>query len=592
MYIDRKLIQTSLGHTHADLVIKNGRLVNVYTREIYQADVVVTNNRIAAAGRNLDASIGLSTEVIDAEGKYLVPGLIDSHIHPEVSKVTLTRLGNAIVPRGTTSIMASLDQIGVVTGLSGIRFVLDEVNKTPLKIFHSAPSRLPYTTPASTIAYPFGPKEHNIAQEWPEAVGIWEYMASSIEDFDEKVFEAVDLAFKNRLSPHGHMPVTTGRVVSACAAAGTRDDHESYSAIEMIEKLQNGIYGLMRRGTHSDNIPALVQVITELQIPTNHLALCTDDTDCIDISELGLIDSLVRNVIRLGVDPITAIQMGSINAAEAYRVDHMVGSITPGRIADILLVSDLSAFTVDSVVANGKLVAKHGQMIQPCITPEFPGYFLNTVKLDRPIETTDLLLATDEMANAAKVLCIHIDLDEGLLSQRRDAVLPVLNGKIYCDPEQGVNFISVTERHTGSGKTSSAFITGFDLKHGAIATSLSPDDDNIICIGANADDMAFAINHLAKIGGGQVAVEGKKVIAKIQLPLAGLMSDISVEEMAKRERTLNDAARHLGTHLQRPFFFLIFLSITSIPDFAMTDKGLVEYKSRSVINPILELIKE
>lgn len=588
MYIDRKLIDTALERTPADLVIKGGRLVNVYTHSIYAADVAITNGRIAAIG-NVNKCIGPSTEIVDANGLFLVPGLIDSHIHPEVSKITLTRMANAIVPRGTTSIMAPLDQIGVVTGLQGMRFILDEVKKTPLKIFHSSPSRLPYTTPASTIAHRFGPQEHRIAQKWPEAVGIWEYMASSIEDADPIVLEAADITFENRLTPHGHMPVTSGPVVSACAAAGTRDDHESYTAEEMIEKLQNGIYGLMRRGSHSDNLPALIRAVTEYQIPTSHLALCSDDTDCVDLTELGLIDSLVRYVIRLGVDPITAIQMGSLNAAEAYRVDHLVGSITPGRIADILLVSDLTSLKVESVFADGKLVARDGKMLRPFPSPEYPSFFLKTVKLNQAIVPDDLLLKVEKPAKSAKVLCIHLDLNEGLLSRRRDVVVPIKNGRVHCDPDQGVDFVSVTERHTGSGKTSSAFISGFDLKRGAIATSLSPDDDNIICIGATAEDMAFAINHLAEIGGGQVAVENGQVLAEIPLPLGGLMADISAEEMAESERKLNAAARYLGTQLQRPFFFLIFLSITAIPDYAMTDEGLVEHRSRSVISPILEL---
>ncbi|HEX2980693.1 MAG TPA: adenine deaminase C-terminal domain-containing protein, partial [Anaerolineaceae bacterium] len=196
----------------------------------------------------------------------------------------------------------------------------------------------------------------------------------------------------------------------------------------------------------------------------------------------------------------------------------------------------------------------------------------------------------EKPASAAKTLCIHIDLNEGLLSRRRDVVLPVNDGRVCCDPEQGVNIVSVTERHTGSGKTRSAFISGFDLKRGAIATSLSPDDDNIICIGANPEDMACAINRLAEIGGGQVAVENQRVLAEIPLPLGGLMADVSAEEMAKMEKKLNQAAQQLGTHLQRPFFFLIFLSITAIPDYAMTDEGLVEHASRSVISPILELM--
>lgn len=590
MYINKNLIEVSLGKRPAELVVKGGKLINVFTREIYPADVAIAEQRIAAIG-DVDYCIGENTQIIDAGGRYLSPGLIDSHFHPEVCKITLTRLANWIVPRGTTSIMAPLDQIGVVTGLEGMRFVLDEVKRTPLKIFHSCPSRLPYTTPASTIAHHFAPAEHEIGQKWPEAVGIWEYMASSIEDLDQKVLDAAEIAFKNRHLPHGHMPVVFGKILSACAAAGTADDHESYTAEEMIEKLSNGIAGLIRRGTHSDNVPLLIKAITEKGIPTSHLAFCTDDLDCTDLVELGLIDYIVRYAIRLGVDPVTAIQMGSLNAAKIYRVDHLVGSIAPGRMADIVLLRDLPTFDVEAVIANGKLVARDGNMLDPIPSPKYPENFYNTVKLDQPIQAGQLQIEAKEDAKKARVLCIHLDLDEGLLSKGREVILPVADGKILCDPSQGINNIAITERHTGKGKTNSAFISGFDLKKGAIATSLSPDDDNIICIGANPEDMAFAINRLAQLGGGQIAVAEGKILAEAPLPLCGLMADIPVDEMATTEQRLNEAAHQLGTPLKRPFFFMIFLSITAIPDYAMTDAGMVEFATRSVIDPVLGLDK-
>ena len=345
-YIDKDLIQVAQGKKPADTVVRNGNLVNVYTGEIYPADIAIAEGRIAGIG-DVDYCIGEGTEIIDAEGNFLTPGLIDSHIHPEASKITITRMANAVVARGNTSIMCALDQIGVVTGLEGMRWVLDEAKKTPLKIFHSSPSRLPYTTPASTIAHDFTPDEHDIAQDWEEAVGIWEFMATSVVDFDEGVLGAADHALKRRLRLHGHAPVTRGKILSACVAAGMNDDHESYTAEELAEKNSMGVYSLIRRGTHSDNIPESVRAILELGVPAKRIALCTDDLDCLDLVELGLIDYIVRYVIELGVEPITAIQMGSLHAAEAYGVDHLVGSITPGLIADILLVSNLEKFVVE-----------------------------------------------------------------------------------------------------------------------------------------------------------------------------------------------------------------------------------------------------
>jgi adenine deaminase len=590
-YIDRRLIQVSFGQQPADAVIRGGSLINVYTAQIYPADVAVANGRIAAVG-DVGYTIGERTEIIDARGAFLAPGLIDAHLHAEVPKITLTRLANAVVARGTTSIMTPLDQVGVVNGIDGIRWVLDEARNTPLKIFHSGASRLPYTTPASTIAYRFGPAEHAIAQQWEEAVGIWEYMSDSIVDFDEPVLEVADMAIRNRLTLHGHAPVTMGRTLSAHVAAGMHDDHESYTAEELAEKLRNGVYGLIRRGSHSDNVPPLVRAITEMKLPTRHLCLCTDDLDCSDISELGLLDHLVRYVIRLGVDPLTAIQMGSLNTAEAYRVDHLVGSITPGRIADILLVDDLPNLGIRSVVANGKLVARDRRMIAPVPSPRYPDSFSNTMHLDQPIQPADLYTTIgDPAARQAKVLAIHLEPEEGLLSQGREVALKVEGGRVMPDTDQDVIYISVTDRHSGQGLTGKGFISGFGLKRGAIATSTSPDDNNIITIGASVEDMAVAINHLVKIGGGQVAVANGAVLADIPLPVCGLMADVSAEDMAQQEKRLNQAAYSLGTKLKKPFFFIIFLSITAIPEYAMTDRGLVAHATRTVIDPIREVIR-
>jgi adenine deaminase len=584
-YLNKNLVQVALGDRPADMVVTGGKLVNVYTGKIEAADISVAEGRIAAIG-DVAGSAGEKTITIDASGKYIAPGLIDAHLHAEVPKVTFTRLANAVVERGTTSVMTPLDQMGVVNGIEGMRWVLDEAKKTPLKVFHSCPSRLPYTTPASTIAYTFGPKEHAVAQKWEEAVGIWEYMNDSILDFDDPVYEAAEMAIKNKLTLHGHAPVTMGKNLAAHVTAGMRDDHESYTPEEMEEKLANGVYGLIRRGTHTDNVPSCIKVVTELGLPTNHLCLCTDDLDSSDITGLGLIDYLVRYVIELGVDPVTALQMGSLNTAECYRVDHLVGSVTPGRIADMLLISDLEKLKIDAVIADGSLVAERGKMINPIPSPEYPPEFYTTMNLQQKKTANDIYITVDPAASKADVLAVHLEPEEGLLSQGREVTLEVKEGRVLPDAEQGINYITVTDRHSGEGLTGRGFISGFDLKEGAIATSTSPDDNNIICIGASVDDMATAINHLADIGGGQTAVRDGKVLADIPLPVCGLMADITAEEMAALEKRANEAAYSLGTGLKKPFFFIIFLSITAIPEYAMTDLGLVAHASRSVIDPV------
>lgn len=587
-YLDRRAIRVALGEEPADVIVDNGQLVNVHTHEILPGGVAIVGKRIAAVG-DVAYCAGAATQHIDAGGRYLAPGLIDAHLHPEVSKLTLTRLASAILPRGTTSIVCSLDQAGAVAGLAGMRFLLDEARATPLKVFHAAPSRLPYTLPASTIAHPFGPEEYAVAREWPEAVGLSEYLAGWRLDEDPVVGRMADMALERRLGLHGHAPGAGGRALAACAAAGMCDEHASRGADELAAKLMSGLYGFIRRATHVDDLRACIKLVTEQRLPAGRLALCTDDIDCRDLIELGLVDHLVRTVISLGVDPLTAIRMGSLNAAEAYRVDHLVGSITPGRQADILLVDDLAAFSVSAVIADGRLVAEAGRMLAPAPSPTYPAAFLNTIRLERPPSPDDIYLRIDPRAVAADVLCIHRDPQAGTLRRRREVTLTAAGGRLLPSPEQDVLYAAVVERHTGRGGTGIGFVSGFGLQRGAIATSLAPNDENIICIGANVEDMATAVNCVVQMAGGQVAVAGGKVLAELQLPLLGLMADVPAEEMADAERRLDEAARRLGSTLPRPFFHLLFLSIAAIPEYAITDRGVVEHATGEVVDPVLRV---
>jgi adenine deaminase len=584
-YLDPRLIRVALGQQPADLVIQNGNLLNVLTREILPAGVAIAGTRIAAIG-DVGYCVGPSTERIDARGKYLTPGLIDAHVHPEVSKLTINRFAEAAIGRGTTSIMCSLDQVGVVAGVEGMRFVLDAAKRTPLKVFHCGPSRLPYTTPASTVAHSFGPAEHRIAMTWPESVGMWEYMIESIERLEEPVLEiAGELLDSGRL-PHGHLPFTNGPRLQAAAAAGARSCHENWLAEEVVSKLRQGLYVFLRKATCIDNFVDCLKAVTEMpQVVTRRIALCSDDVDCTDLVELGYADHFVRHAIELGVDPITAIEMCTINPAEAYRVDDRVGVLAPGRIADVVLVNDLTSFQVDTVIADGRVVVRDAALIAPFETIEYPPLFHGTMRRSRPIDEADIYQTAPADAAQARAVVMHVEPSQ--IRTRREVVLPVRRGRVLPDPDQDALYVSVTDRHSGETKTASAFIGGFGLQRGAMATSLSPDDDNVICVGASVPDMVVAINHLFDIGGGQVVASGGRVTHELALPVAGIMADIPVAEMADQERAMHQAVQALGADLQRrPFFTLLFLSITAIPEYSVTDQGFVEYSTRSYISPV------
>ena len=582
--IDDAAVRVALGQRPADLVIRGGRMVDVVLHRLVTADIAIAADRIAAVG-DVAYAVGPQTITYDAGGRFLVPGLIDPHIHPEVTKLTINRFAEAAIARGTTSIMCSLDQVGVVAGVNGMRSVLDAARRTPLKVFHCGPSRLPYTTPASTVRHSFGTVEHRQAMMWPESVGMWEYMIESIETLEEPVLQiAGELMDSGRL-PHGHLPFTDGPRLAAGTAAGARSCHENWFAEEVVSKLRQGLHVFIRKATYVDNFVACLKAVTELGLPTRRISLCSDDLDCTDLVELGYADHFVRHAVELGVDPISAIQMCTINPAEAYRVDDQIGILAPGRCADVVLVKDLTDFQVGGVIADGRMVVSDGVLVAPFESVAYPEYFYRTMHRSRAITEADIYLTVPDDASKAQAISMYVELSQ--IRTKREVVLPVHGGRVLPDPAQDAIYVSVTDRHSGEAKTASAFIGGFGLKRGAMATSLSPDDDNVICIGASVPDMVVAVNHLFDIGGGQVLVSEGQVVQELALPVAGIMADIPVEEMAGKERKLHQAAMGLGADIQRrPFFSLLFLSITAIPECSLTDQGFVDYETRSYVSPV------
>jgi adenine deaminase len=414
---------------------------------------------------------------------------------------------------------------------------------------------------------------------------MWEYMIDSIVTLEKPVLRAAETILESGGSLQGHLPFASGPLLAGSLAAGAATDHESWDAEQVAEKLRAGLYVLLRRASCVDNIAEGLKAVTEMGLPTRRLSLCTDDIDCSDIVELGHIDHLVRYVIGLGMEPVKAIQMGTLTAAESFKVDQLVGSLTPGRIADVLIVDDLKAFTIRKVFAGGILVAENEKAVIDLKPPAYPAEYYTTMRLRKRITEEDIYLTLPEQAQKAHVAVM--DLQASQVRFRREARLPVKRGRIMPDPSLDTLYISVTDRHSAEGRTASAFISGFGLKKGAFATSLSPDDNNIICIGACVPDMVKSINHLFETGGGQVVVEDGAVVADLELPVCGIMADISAEALAEKEKTLRRSLFERGVTIPKPFFSILFLSITAIPEYAITDRGFVETGSRQIIDPVM-----
>ena len=584
----RTLIRAGRAEVKATAAVCGGHLINVASAEIYPADIAIHEDRIVAIG-DVDAYVGLDTEIIDATGRYLCPGLIDGHLHVECSKLSVTGFAKLVVPVGTTSIVSGLDQILVVAGLEGVRHFLDEAKAGPLTIFWGAPCKTPYTMPTSTVGHYFGPDDHKATHDWPECIGIWETVREFIQEEDEDVLAALEIAAKNKLPVFGCAPMCRGRKLASYASAGIRLDHESYDVEEALEKLRNGMFVIIRESSISHFLEENIQLATKLAPKAAHrISFCTDDVVASDVLQRGHVDNMVRMAIAEGVEPMAAIQMATINSAVAYRIDQTVGLIAPGRQADILVVDDPASFKVEKVLAKGRLVAEGGRMSIDLQPPARPFELTRTFAVD-PVAPDELKVRTEPGTKRAKVLTMASS-EIIFVRKRRDVILDVRDdGVIPSDTNQDVLYVTVVERYGKTKNRPVAFVSGFGLETGAIATSAAPDDNNIVCIGASSEDMAVAINWIIEKGGGQVVVRDGEVMADLELPIGGIVTDLDPEEMAKREQQLDAAAAELGCKLPWPMMSMFVLSITAIPDYAITDLGAVDCVALDVFDPILEI---
>ncbi|MBR2675249.1 MAG: adenine deaminase [Mogibacterium sp.] len=572
----------------AEKIIRGGKLVNVMTKEIYNADIAVYKDMISAVG-DVEDYVGPETEIIDAEGMYLTPGLIDGHIHSECSKMSITSYAKAVVPHGTTSMISGLDEYLSVSDLDGLKEIQDEARKSPLKVFWGAPYTSPYTVPKSTINFNMTKEVHEVVQKWEECFGVWETVTEFVLEEDEDTLGAMAAAYNNRLPVFGCAPFAVGNRLNGILCGGVRLDHESYSHEEVVEKMRKGMHMLIREScvTHflAENIRAITEVNPYLARRTS---FCTDDVTATDIATRGHLDNVVRLAIKAGIEPITAIQMATINSAEAYRIDHLIGSICPGRIADILFIDSLEEFNVKRVMTNGRMVAENGKISYELNPPKHSDIFIGELKCKMTTKE-DFEYKVPIKNGKAKVLSIK---SEGpFVRKRLDVELDVKDGIVQPDTEKDCIMVSVLERFGKNGNKSLAFCTGWGL-HGAMASTNAPDDNDLIVMGSSAEDMSVAANHLIKEGGGQCVVKDGEVIEFLPLPIGGIVCDLEPEEMVEAEKRIDDAARRIGSELPDPMMYMFFLPITAVPDYAITDAGPVDYLNLTTYDPILELREE
>jgi adenine deaminase len=555
----KDLIEVSSGQKPADLSLENGKIINVFTGEIIEGNIAIYQDRIAGVGPKYKA-----VKKIDLKGKYVAPGFIDGHFHIESSMVTVPELARFIVPRGTTSIIADPHEIANVLGYDGVRFMLESSKYNPLNVFLTLPSCVPSTdleTSGSIMRafdiYPF------FREKW--VVGLGEVMNyPAVLSGDEDLMEKIAITEDKRVE--GHAPGVNGKDLAGYISAGISSDHESTTIEEAREKLRLGMYVMIREGSAARNLKDILPLVTREN--SSRFMLVTDDHNPSDILITGHMDGVVRKAVKLGLDPITAIQLVTLNPAQYFGLKDL-GAIAPGMLADMVVFNNLKDIKATEVFKKGEIVGKGSEAVYNEVPRPAP-LIRSTVNI-KWLEGGEFRIA------AGKGRCRVIGIIPNQIVTTHKILKPKLNGReVVSDSHRDILKAFILERHTASGRIGKGLVQGFGIKRGAVATSIAHDSHNILVIGVDDADIFKAVIHINKIGGGIVAVSDGEVIADVKLPIAGLMSDRPLREVAEDVRGITSAIQDLGSKLEDPIMTLSFLALPVIPELKLTDFGLID----------------
>ncbi len=572
-------IRTGLGEIPCDLKLKNVRLVNVFSREIYPTDIYVKDKRIVSIEPGIDLQ---AKETIDCHGQFACPGLIDSHMHFETTMLSPEALSNIIVPSGTLTICADLMEIANVAGEAGLKAMVGNMENLPMRLLLEVPSRVPTAPGLETTGAILGPKEVREIMGWPEAISLGELDPSKILFVKTEYIQKVAETLARRKIVNGHAIGRMGQELNVYASSGISDDHETVRVEEMIARLRVGMKVFIREGSTERNLDALVKGALEYHCNLDNICFCTDDKHPNEIADEGHINYNVRRAQELGMEAVDALRIATINAAKHFRLEDEFGSITPGRLADILIVPSLKEMRPSKVFFEGRLVAEDGKMVRKTEVPTYPDWIKDTVHLKNPITAGNFRVASRKQSGETAVRVIDM-IDRQIINKLLIHTLPVKDGFIERDLENDVLKLAVVERYGKTGGVGVGFVRGFRLASGALAFSTSHDHHNIVVIGVDDASMAAAVNELARIHGGCSVAKDGKVIASMPLVLGGLMSDQDADVVMKEIEVMNRKAASLGCPMQAPFMALSFISLPTVPELGLTDKGLIDVLNHKLI---------
>lgn len=574
-------LRAAAGEIAADLRIENVQLVNVYTGEVYPSSINIHSGRVVGLG--CPASYP-ATAVINGGGRYALPGFIDTHVHIETTLLTPEALASVIVPWGSTSLFVDAMEIANVAGIDGLQALIRGSDALSFRLFLEIPSRVPTAPGLETTGGVLGVPEVAELLDLSEALSLGELDPSKVLGYREEYLEKILEALQRGKICNGHAIGLDADALNIYATAHLSDDHESVHYSELLDRLRVGIAPLIREGSSERNVDELVKGVVQHGLPTGNMMFCTDDKHVNDIVREGHISYNVQRAIDLGLAPVAAIQMATINAARHFRVDHLVGSIAPGRYADLLLVEDLHKIKPAMVIKGGRLVAKNGEAT-PCPPKDYPEKLFHTVTLPQNLAPQRFAIPAEGKEAKCRVIGL---IDDQIVNDELQQWMPVQNGQIAADPARDILKLAVVERYGKNGRVCTALVKGFGLKNGALASSVSHDHHNIVVVGTNDEDMCEAVRQLGRVDGGFAAVQGGKVLGCLPLPLAGLMSTLPADEVMAKMDALNAVVRGMGCGMNAPFMTLSFISLPTVPTLGLTDYGLIDVMSHRITDLIVE----
>ncbi|WP_119309095.1 adenine deaminase [Cohaesibacter haloalkalitolerans] len=574
-----QLVDVAMGRRSADSVVRNGQWVNVHTGEIIAGiDVAISGGRIAYVGADASHTIGEETSVIEANGRYMVPGLCDAHMHVESGMITVSEFARAVIPHGTTSMFIDPHEIANVLGLRGVRVMHDDAASLPINVQVQVPSCVPSAPGLENAGAEITVEDVREALTWPQICGLGEMMNfPGVAMGDAKMLGEIAATQDAGKTVGGHFPaLDLGHMFHGYVAGGPADDHEGTRKEDAIARARQGMRPMLRLGSAWHDVAEQVKAITEDGIDPRSFILCTDDCHSGTLVNDGHMNRVVRHAIAQGLKPITAIQMATLNTAQHFGMDRDIGSITPGRRADIILTSDLPSLPIETVIAQGVVVAENGELLIDIPPVNYPDFCINTVKLGKTLTAADFDIPAPSGANEVRARVIGV-IENQAPTKALEASLPVEDGLVQMDGKADVCQIALVERHRATGGVVNGFVSGFGYnKPCAVASTVAHDSHHMIVVGTNKEDMAAAANHLGVVGGGVTVFSEGKELATVELAIAGLMSVERAEIVAAKAMKMVEAMVACGCTLNNAYMQHSLLGLVVIPEIRISDMGIID----------------